>query len=196
MASAMTVPLALLSTGVAHADGNDDDFAQKANNVGIIAAPADLISNAHRAAPVDCSGPGYSGNPFDCQDKPGQGFICGGQGLTCGPTVDSSQLPSRMGPNGGQDWGHGLPCSTDPRFSGCPGASPDQNFLAAVTPRIGSPSGPQVLIQMGHAICSGLAKGSTYNQEAEKVLTASPQLTPDNAIFLVETSRQFYCPTL
>lgn len=98
MASAMTVPLALLSTGVAHADGNDDDFAQKANNVGIIAAPADLISNAHRAAPVDCSGPGYSGNPFDCQDKPGQGFICGGQGLTCGPTVDSSQLPLGWGP--------------------------------------------------------------------------------------------------
>jgi Protein of unknown function (DUF732) len=56
-----------------------------------------------------------------------------------------------------------------------------------VTPGIGSPSGPQVLIQMGHGICSDLAKGATYNQDAKNVLAASPQLTPDNAIFFVET---------
>ena len=32
--------------------------------------------------------------------------------------VDASQLPSRIGPDGGQDWGWGLPPSTDPRFIG------------------------------------------------------------------------------
>ena len=35
--------------------------------------------------------------------------------------VDASQLPSRIGPDGGQDWGWGLPPSTDPRFIGPPG---------------------------------------------------------------------------
>ena len=34
--------------------------------------------------------------------------------------VDASQLPSRIGPDGGQDWGWGLPPSTDPRFIGPP----------------------------------------------------------------------------
>jgi hypothetical protein len=43
----MAVPLVLLSTGVAHADSNDDDFVQKVNNVWVIGAPADLINNAH-----------------------------------------------------------------------------------------------------------------------------------------------------
>ena len=32
--------------------------------------------------------------------------------------VDASQLPSRIGPDGGQDWGGGLPPGTDPRFIG------------------------------------------------------------------------------
>jgi Protein of unknown function (DUF732) len=46
-ASAMAVPLALLSIGVAHADGNDDDFVREVNNVGIIGPPVNLITNAH-----------------------------------------------------------------------------------------------------------------------------------------------------
>jgi hypothetical protein len=46
-ASAMAVPLVLLSIGVAHADSNDDDFVRQVNNVGIIGAPANLITNAH-----------------------------------------------------------------------------------------------------------------------------------------------------
>jgi hypothetical protein len=45
---AVAVPLVLLSIGVAHADSNDDDFVQKANNVGVIGAPADLIRIAHQ----------------------------------------------------------------------------------------------------------------------------------------------------
>jgi uncharacterized membrane protein len=70
------------------------------------------------AAPAQagCSGPGYSGNPFDCQDQPGQGGFMGG-----GPVIDSSELPSQMGPNGsynGGNWGRGLPGSSDPRFTG------------------------------------------------------------------------------
>jgi hypothetical protein len=47
-ASAIALSLALLSIGVAHADSNDDDFVQKANNVGVIGAPADLIRIAHQ----------------------------------------------------------------------------------------------------------------------------------------------------
>jgi hypothetical protein len=46
-ASAMAVPLVLLPIGIAHADGNDDDFVQQVSNVGIIAPPFNLISNAH-----------------------------------------------------------------------------------------------------------------------------------------------------
>ena len=34
--------------------------------------------------------------------------------------VDASQLPSRIGPDGGQDWGWGLPPSTGPRLIGPP----------------------------------------------------------------------------
>jgi hypothetical protein len=34
--------------------------------------------------------------------------------------VDASQLPARIGPDGRQDWGWGLPPSTDPRFIGAP----------------------------------------------------------------------------
>ena len=46
-ASAMAVPLVLLSIGVAHADSNDDDFVQQVNNIGVIGPPANLITNAH-----------------------------------------------------------------------------------------------------------------------------------------------------
>ena len=34
--------------------------------------------------------------------------------------VDASQPPSRIGPDGGEDRGWGLPPSTDPRFIGLP----------------------------------------------------------------------------
>ena len=34
--------------------------------------------------------------------------------------VDASQPPSRIGPDGGEDRGWGLPPSTDPRFIGPP----------------------------------------------------------------------------
>jgi hypothetical protein len=87
-----------------------------------LAAPAGAAIAALTAAPAQavCS----DQTPFDCQDQPGQGFICGGQ--QCGPPVDSSLLPPRIGPDGGQNWGRGLPCSTDPRFSGCPGYTADQ----------------------------------------------------------------------
>jgi Protein of unknown function (DUF732) len=44
---AVPVALAALSTGLAHADSNDDDFTQRMNNNGVIGAPADLINNAH-----------------------------------------------------------------------------------------------------------------------------------------------------
>lgn len=44
--SAMAVPLALLSIGVAHADSNDDDFIQKASGAAQ-GAPADVIRIAH-----------------------------------------------------------------------------------------------------------------------------------------------------
>ena len=47
-ASAMAVPLVLLSIGVAHADSNDDDFVQQVNNIGVIGPPANLINNAHQ----------------------------------------------------------------------------------------------------------------------------------------------------
>jgi hypothetical protein len=46
-ASAMAVPVVLLSIGVAHADSNDDDFVREVNNVGIIGPPANLINNGH-----------------------------------------------------------------------------------------------------------------------------------------------------
>jgi|GEM_PF-4734576 len=42
----MVVPLMALSTGIAHADANDDHFLLGVNNVGITGAAADLIDNA------------------------------------------------------------------------------------------------------------------------------------------------------
>jgi hypothetical protein len=45
---AMAVPPVLLSIGTAHADSNDDDFVEKANNNGVVGAPADLIRVAHQ----------------------------------------------------------------------------------------------------------------------------------------------------
>lgn len=45
---AMAAPLVLLSIGTAHADSNDDDFVQKANNNGVVGAPTDLIRIAHQ----------------------------------------------------------------------------------------------------------------------------------------------------
>jgi Protein of unknown function (DUF732) len=149
-----------------------------------LAAPAEAATATLTAAPskADCSGPGYSGNPFDCQDPPPPAAI------------DTSQLPSRIGPDGGQDWGRGLPCSTDPRFLGCPGYTADENFLADMARAgITSSAGPQKLIQAAHAICSDLAHGAFYDQEAN-VLTSKSNLTRDNAIRLVEHSREFYCP--
>jgi hypothetical protein len=47
-ASAMAVPLVLLSIGVAHADSNDDDFVHSVNNLGVIGPAANLINNAHQ----------------------------------------------------------------------------------------------------------------------------------------------------
>jgi hypothetical protein len=62
-------------------------------------------------AQADCSTFVYSGNPFDCQDPPGQGGFTGG-----GPIVDASQLPSQW-TGGPTDMGKGLPAFTDPRFA-------------------------------------------------------------------------------
>jgi Protein of unknown function (DUF732) len=53
---AVPVAFALLSTGLARADGNDDDFTQRMNNNGVIGAPADLINNAHAACSLLDSG--------------------------------------------------------------------------------------------------------------------------------------------
>lgn len=63
-ASAMAVPLVLLSIGVAHADSNDDDFVQSLNNVGVGGAPADLISNAH----LVCTGLDNGNTPASIRD--------------------------------------------------------------------------------------------------------------------------------
>src|SRR6185437_15397571 len=42
----------------------------------------------------------------------------------------------------------------------------DYAFLAAVTPMVDSPNGFRVLIQLAHAICADLARGTTSDQEA------------------------------
>jgi hypothetical protein len=63
-ASAMAMPLALLSIGVARADSNDDDFVQRAQNVGVSGAPADLIINGHEVCKLLASG----SNPDDVAD--------------------------------------------------------------------------------------------------------------------------------
>jgi hypothetical protein len=173
----------------------------KASTVGIVAvalaAPgattATLTAPPAQADPVQsaCSGPADFGT-HDCQDPYGQGFICGGHGLTCGPPIDASQLPANPDPG---NWGRGLPGSTDPRFIGPPGD--DNAFLANMArANIVSPNGPQVLIQAAHVICSGLAQGVSYDQEATAVLNTATHLTRGNAIALVEGAHEFYCPTL
>jgi hypothetical protein len=60
----MVTPLALLLTGVAHADGNDDDFVLNLNDVGVRGAPADLISSAH----LVCNGLGSGNTPDSLTD--------------------------------------------------------------------------------------------------------------------------------
>ncbi|BBX39604.1 hypothetical protein MSIM_10550 [Mycobacterium simiae] len=47
-ASLVAMPLALLSIGLAHADSNDDEFVQAANNNGVVGAPVDLLRIAHQ----------------------------------------------------------------------------------------------------------------------------------------------------
>jgi hypothetical protein len=166
----------------------------------VLAASAATATATLTAAPARavCS----DQTPFDCRDpapQPGgplQGFICGGSGITCGPAIPGSQLPPGIGPDGGQDWGRGLPCSTDPRFVGCPGATPDQNFLADMARAgITSSSGPQLMIKFAHDVCSDLAHGNSYDHEVN-ILTGGTHLDRDHAIRLVEDSREFYCPTL
>ncbi|SOX53819.1 DUF732 domain-containing protein [Mycobacterium ahvazicum] len=69
--AALTVSLAVLSMGVAHADSNDDDFVQKANNNGVVGAPADLIRIAHQ--------------------------VCGGLNNGTGPDAIADALVSQLG---------------------------------------------------------------------------------------------------
>jgi Protein of unknown function (DUF732) len=64
--AALAIPLAwaLLSTGLAHADSNDDDFTQRMNANGVIGAPTDLINNAHAV----CSGLDSGNTPDALRD--------------------------------------------------------------------------------------------------------------------------------
>jgi hypothetical protein len=169
----------------------------KALNVGIVAlalaapgtAIATLIAPPARAdlGQSPCSGPGDFGTP-NCQDQPGQGFMGGTT-----QTIDGSQLPSGMGPDGSaRDWGHGLPGSTDPRFVDTSGG--DAGFVAYLARgKNVSPGDSQVLVQAGHKICSDLAQGFTYDQEATRVVNSGA--TRGGAITMVEAAHIFYCPT-
>lgn len=166
----------------------------------VFAVPAAVAVAALTAAPAGavCS----DQTPFDCRDpapQPGgplQGFICGENGSTCGPPIPASQLPSGVGPGGGQDWGQGLPCSTDPRFAGCAGYPPDQNFLADMARAgITDRDGPQALIKFAHATCNDLAHGASYDHEVN-ILTGGTHLDHDHAARLVEAAHEFYCPAI
>ena len=88
-----------------------------------------------------------------------------------------------------------LPCSTDPRFPECPGATPDQNFLYYMARKgITDQDGPQALINVAHEICSGLVGGATYDQEVTNLLGSGAKLSRDQAVALVEDAWEFYCP--
>ena len=90
--------------------------------------------------------------------------------------------------------GKGLPASgsTDPRFIGPPGG--DAAFLADMA-RAGISASPQALINVAHSICTDLARGYTYNQEATTLLKNAPSVigSSDNAVRVVEDSREDYC---
>jgi hypothetical protein len=88
-----------------------------------------------------------------------------------------------------------LPCSTDPRFPECPGATPDQNFLYYMARKgINDQDGPQALINVAHEICSGLAGGATYDQEVTNLLASGAKLSRDQTVELVQDAWEFYCP--
>lgn len=63
-ASALALLLALISVGVAHADGNDDDLVQQAHGFGVSGAAADLINNGHAV----CKSLDAGSNPDDITD--------------------------------------------------------------------------------------------------------------------------------
>lgn len=153
-------------------------FAASAVTTTATFTPAPARAVCRNTPPGDPGG--YSGNPFDCQDP----F----------PT-NAVTVPPGPGPFQ-QDWGQGLPCSTDPRFLGCPGATPDQNFLfymgrAGISQRYGS----QDLVQAGHEVCSNLSHGVSYDHMVN-FIAAKGALTRDQAVLLVEDAHAFYCPTL
>jgi Protein of unknown function (DUF732) len=104
-----------------------------------------------------------------------------------GATATLTAVPAQADPD--------LPCSTDPRFLGCPGATADQNFLYYMERKgITDADGQQALINAAHDICSELKGGATYDQEVTKLLASGAKLTSDEAVALVEDAWEFYCP--
>ena len=104
-----------------------------------------------------------------------------------GATATLTAVPAQADPD--------LPCSTDPRFLECPGATADQNFLYYMERKgITDADGQQALINVAHDICSELKGGATYDQEVTKLLASGAKLTSDEAVALVEDAWEFYCP--
>jgi hypothetical protein len=151
---------------------------------GLLLVAALVAAPTAAADPTEspCSGPGeFNEVPGPCQDP-----------------YPTNAVPVPPGPGPGSDgnWGVGLPCSTDPRWAGCPGSTPDQNFLMNVTKAgVASSQGPQALIRTGHAVCNDLSHGYTYQQEANTIMSKT-NLTSGQAISIVEAAQEFYCPTL
>ena len=140
-----------------------------------LAAPAVAATATLTAAPAqaDCSGPGYSGNPFDCQDPYPTGAI------------DASQLPSQIGPDGGQDWGRGLPPSTDP-WVPTPWQRPSLVTAVSWTGRAGSSSsipsaskGSGTLVPAWPGICVPRASGSA--KSGDRIGNAGPAMAKPTA---------------
>jgi Protein of unknown function (DUF732) len=56
-------------------------------------------------------------------------------------------------------------------------------------------SGPQTLIRFAHDACSDFAQGNMMDQEVN-ILAGGTRLTRDNAIRLIESAHEYYCPAL
>jgi len=107
--------------------------------------------------------------------------------LAAAATATLSSTAARADPD--------IPCSTDPRFPECPGATADQNFLYYMARKgITDDGGQQGLINVAHQVCSDLAGGATYDQEVTNLLASGARLSRDQGVALVQDAWEFYCP--
>ncbi len=86
--------------------------------------------------------------------------------------------------------------SAQPAHADCTTSLCDQQFLSRMDSHgiSGAYGGGDRVVHIAHNICTSLEAGTSSGQVLAEVEQGNPQLTPDQAQYLVEWTQKIFCP--